>query len=109
MSDTSRTILPTLIEDDSVAPSTPGSYGAELAKISRVRQVVAEMDLIDCQNAYSQKLRQWLRYTQEFDNGAWVKTNCTVTANALVAPDGTTTADILHFSAANGGVAQTGS
>jgi hypothetical protein len=37
-----------------------------------------------------------LDYTEEFDNGAWTKTNTTVVANAGVAPDGTTTADLLY-------------
>lgn len=36
-----------------------------------------------------------LERTEEFDNGYWTKTNGTVTANAGVAPDGTTTADKL--------------
>jgi hypothetical protein len=34
-----------------------------------------------------------LTYSQEFDNAAWSKVNGTVTANASVAPDGTTTMD----------------
>lgn len=33
--------------------------------------------------------------SQEFDNASWVKTEMTVTANALTAPDGTLTADKL--------------
>jgi hypothetical protein len=36
--------------------------------------------------------------SEEFDNAAWVKTNATVTANAAVSPDGTTTADSLNES-----------
>ena len=36
-----------------------------------------------------------LLQTQEFDNAAWTKSNSTVTANATVAPDGTSTADKL--------------
>ena len=36
-----------------------------------------------------------LLYTQDFDNAAWTKSNSTVTANAAVAPDGTSTADKL--------------
>ena len=36
-----------------------------------------------------------LTYSQEFDNAAWTKSRATVTANAAVAPDGTTTADKL--------------
>ena len=38
-----------------------------------------------------------LTYSEQFDNAAWVKTTAgdTITANAVVAPDGTTTADKL--------------
>lgn len=36
----------------------------------------------------------WLNYPSQFDNAAWTKTQCSVTgANAIVAPDGTLTAD----------------
>lgn len=38
----------------------------------------------------------------EFDNAAWTATNLTVTANALAAPDGNTTADKLVETAVNG-------
>lgn len=34
-----------------------------------------------------------LRYSEEFDNGAWTKSSATVTANATTAPNGTLTAD----------------
>ena len=40
--------------------------------------------------------------SQEFDNAAWAKLNSTVTANAAVAPDGTTTADALIEDTATG-------
>jgi hypothetical protein len=40
--------------------------------------------------------------SEEFDNAAWVKTNVTVAANSIAAPDGTLTADTLTASAANG-------
>lgn len=33
--------------------------------------------------------------SDEFDNAYWTKTKCTVSANSLAAPDGTTTGDIL--------------
>lgn len=36
-----------------------------------------------------------LGYSEQLDNGAWVKTIYTVTANAVAAPDGLTTADKL--------------
>jgi hypothetical protein len=44
--------------------------------------------------------------SQEFDDAAWPKTDSTVTANNAVAPDGTTTAETLTASAANGRVLQ---
>lgn len=45
-------------------------------------------------------LVQWapnnlVTFSEQFDNAAWSKTAVTVTANAAVAPDGTTTADAL--------------
>lgn len=40
--------------------------------------------------------------SQEFDNAAWTKSNATVTANAAVAIDGTTTADKLVEDNSNG-------
>ena len=36
-----------------------------------------------------------VKYSQEFDNGAWVKASITIGENVAVAPDGTTTADSL--------------
>ena len=36
-----------------------------------------------------------LTYSEQFDNAAWTKSDTTVTANTLVAPDGTLTADSL--------------
>lgn len=34
-----------------------------------------------------------LTFSEQFDNGAWNRTNVTITANAIAAPDGTLTAD----------------
>ena len=42
-----------------------------------------------------------LTYSQAFDNAAWVKGNATVTANAVVGPDGTMTASKLVENTAN--------
>ena len=36
-----------------------------------------------------------LTYSEQFDNGSWVKTRATVTSNATTSPDGTITADKL--------------
>lgn len=40
--------------------------------------------------------------SQEFDHATWNKGSCTVSANAAVAPDGSTTMDLLTASATNG-------
>jgi hypothetical protein len=45
--------------------------------------------------------RNLLTYSEQFDNAAWTKAAVTVTANASVAPDGTTTADLLLPTTAN--------
>jgi len=44
-----------------------------------------------------------LTYSEQFNDAAWSKNNATVTANAAVAPDGTTTADTLVENAGTGG------
>ena len=43
-----------------------------------------------------------LTYSEQFDNAAWTKTNSTITANAIVSPDGTTTADKVEETATTG-------
>ena len=45
-------------------------------------------------------------YSQEFNNAAWTTNSGTITANAIAAPDGTTTAELLTISAQFGGVSQ---
>jgi hypothetical protein len=42
-----------------------------------------------------------LQYSQEFDNARWTKTNTTITANATIAPDGTSTAEVVTDDATN--------
>jgi len=39
-------------------------------------------------------------YSEQFDDAAWTKTDCTITANTIVAPDGTLTGDKLVESTA---------
>ena len=47
-----------------------------------------------------------LTYSEEFNNAAWPKSNATVTANAVVAPDGTNTADKLVITSSSSGLDQ---
>jgi hypothetical protein len=41
-------------------------------------------------------------YSEQFDNAAWTKTNVTVTANTIIAPDGTLTGDKLIANTTSG-------
>lgn len=43
-----------------------------------------------------------LTYSSEFDNAVWGKTNATVTANTVIAPDGTLTGDKIISTSASG-------
>lgn len=43
-----------------------------------------------------------LTYSENFDNAVWAKSNATVTANAVISPDGTTTGDTV-LAVATGG------
>lgn len=43
-----------------------------------------------------------LKYSQDFENAAWVNAEVTITANAVTAPDGTTTADTLTGNGVSG-------
>ena len=45
--------------------------------------------------------RNLLTYSEQFDNAVWNKTSTTVTPNAAIAPDGTTTADKLIADTSN--------
>ena len=38
-------------------------------------------------------------YSEQFDNAAWTKVRCTITANQTTSPDGTTSADLLTSTA----------
>ena len=56
---------------------------------------------IDFINSTIGARRNLLTYTQEFDDTAWTKTNINVTANAVSAPDSTTTAEKIIATAIN--------
>lgn len=43
-----------------------------------------------------------LTFSEQFDNAAWTASDAVITANAAVAPDGTTTADQIAFSTTSG-------
>ena len=47
-----------------------------------------------------------LTYSEDFSDSDWAKTNTTVTANAAVAPDGTTTADEISHTTSSASITQ---
>lgn len=47
--------------------------------------------------------RNLLKWSEDLTNAAWSKTNSTITANAIAAPDGTVTADKVTENTATGG------
>jgi len=51
--------------------------------------------------------RNLLTYSEQFDNASWTQASTTVTANTVVAPNGTTTADTMTISDSNSRVLQT--
>lgn len=50
---------------------------------------------ITCSAQGYMRSQNMLQYSEAFDNVYWTKSSCTATANATVAPDGTTTAEKL--------------
>ena len=46
----------------------------------------------------------YIAHSENLDDSFWTKTNCTITANDTVAPDGTTTADLFLPTGNNGNV-----
>ena len=84
--------------------TTPGqTVGKRLDKSGRGNHAVAPTDAARPTYGIEPKTgrRNLLTRTEEFGDAVWTKANLTVSANAGVAPDGTTTADRLVESAAN--------
>jgi hypothetical protein len=53
--------------------------------------------LVNSEGLIEQVAYNLLQQSQTFDNAAWVKTNTTLTANSVVAPNGTLTADLVSL------------
>jgi hypothetical protein len=51
---------------------------------------------------YVGSVTNFARYSEEFDNSAWTKTNTTVQENRAIAPDGTLTADLVLDNSTSG-------
>lgn len=80
-----------------------GAIANDLAADAPRRDYSAEASRLLLENAAT----NLLTYSEQFDNAAWTKdAGVTVTANAAVAPDGTTTADRVQFSGVDNQIVQ---
>lgn len=77
------------------------TYAIQRDKFGRTPQDLIVLGVRECQNHYAALVQQLLVRTEEFDNASWTKNSTTVTANAATAPDGTVTADVVAYNAAN--------
>lgn len=92
-----------------IPPPVPSAqFLAERDTVSRFHQLVMDLNLITCQNAYAQPVSQWLTFTDAFDDAAWTKSGVTVLPDSFVGPDGVSTAqaDNLVFAAAGDTIRQ---
>lgn len=85
--------------------STATYFGSDgLLKIAAANEPRIDHDPVtgECKGFLVEEARtNRLTYSEQFDNVSWTKLNATVTANAVVAPDGTLTADKLVENTSN--------
>ncbi len=83
------------------------TYETEKVLAGRKPISIAELDLDFCGNRWgtlpcTATAGNLFTYSEQFDHANWAKTRSTISANALTAPDGTTTADKLVETVDNG-------
>ncbi len=83
------------------------SYAAQIDEFSRTPQDLIVIGVRGCQNHYAALVEQLFTRTEEFDHADWVKTSVAVATDDAEAPDGTTTAETLTYSATNDATTQT--
>jgi len=88
--------LPTFTNLTTTARTFVGSDGLIQTAATNVPRIDFDPVTRLCRGLLIEEQRtNLLTYSEDFSNAAWSKVNATVTANASVAPDGTTTADKL--------------
>lgn len=80
---------------DIARPAPRGTMRGAMTLASAEAQGSTSIDIV---TTYGTNL---LTFPDALDNAVWTKTNSSVTANALAAPDGTTTAELLKEDTAN--------
>lgn len=91
-----------LLRDDVAAPPPWGAYSelGALMKFFDEHKGAGQSFLFD--DPYQRP--NLLAYSQDFSQTIWAKTGITITADAVAAPDGTVTADLLTSTVADGAV-----
>ncbi len=90
------------------------SYATQRDAGVRTPQQLVVVGVPQCANFYASRSagglqgEQGLKWTEDFSNVLWIKTNATITTNTAEAPDGETTADTIDFTAATGSVEMIG-
>jgi hypothetical protein len=84
------------VASDTTNPTANIRYNADVRKLEVYESAIKEWVPQDSSSNFSG--HNLLTYSEQFDNSAWAKTNITVTANSVIAPDGTLTADTITTS-----------
>ena len=69
------------------------TYATQKNKLGGIPIVVVELDMDVCLKSHALPSSNWFSYSEEFDNAVWTKSQVSITANAVKAPDGNNTAD----------------
>jgi hypothetical protein len=86
------------------------SEGTRVRKDGLIEEVTNDVPRLDwynsdCPNLLLEPERiNAFRYSEQFNQSFWFKSNCTITPNQIIAPDGTLTADLATSTASGGGV-----
>jgi hypothetical protein len=84
------------VASDTTNPTASIRYNTDVRKLEIYESSIKEWVPQDSATNYGG--HNLLTYSEQFDNSAWAKTNITVTANSVIAPDGTLTADTIATS-----------
>jgi hypothetical protein len=86
------------------------SEGTRVRKDGLIEEVTSDVPRLDWLNSNCPSLllepqrTNGFTYSEQFEQGVWFKSNCTITTNQIIAPDGTLTADLATSTANGGGV-----
>jgi hypothetical protein len=92
LSSASFLVTPNAVEENKLFAIVPSSGAGDL---DVVRATTAT--LVNSAGLIESAPYNLLQRSEEFNNAAWVNTNCVVTANSVIAPNGTLTADLINL------------